>query len=177
MFYLQFSVCSHRACLVWARRVLPLWRDLTRLLFLFLSLGWWRWHIDKFVGTEEARLPCTSGNAQLHSPVRWTCMCSLTWQEVHLLSRTLDQSLISVSILQYDPFAEHRAPKIADREDEYKARRRQMIISPERLDPFADGKCHPFLSCLDASVSLLCSVSVFFVVLMTLPRKPVASSR
>uniref|UniRef100_A0A3Q2PJ94 Splicing factor 3B subunit 1 n=1 Tax=Fundulus heteroclitus TaxID=8078 RepID=A0A3Q2PJ94_FUNHE len=40
---------------------------------------------------------------------------------------------------QYDPFAEHRAPKIADREDEYKGRRRQMIISPERLDPFADG--------------------------------------
>ncbi|KAM4561269.1 splicing factor 3B subunit 1 isoform 3-T3 [Fundulus diaphanus] len=40
---------------------------------------------------------------------------------------------------QYDPFAEHRAPKIADREDEYKGRRRQMIISPERLDPFADA--------------------------------------
>uniref|UniRef100_A0A3B5R5J4 Splicing factor 3B subunit 1 n=1 Tax=Xiphophorus maculatus TaxID=8083 RepID=A0A3B5R5J4_XIPMA len=40
---------------------------------------------------------------------------------------------------QYDPFAEHRPQKIADREDEYKARRRQMIISPERLDPFADG--------------------------------------
>uniref|UniRef100_A0A8C9ZGK6 Splicing factor 3b subunit 1 n=1 Tax=Sander lucioperca TaxID=283035 RepID=A0A8C9ZGK6_SANLU len=40
---------------------------------------------------------------------------------------------------QYDPFAEHRPPKIAEREDEYKARRRQMIISPERLDPFADG--------------------------------------
>ncbi|KAG7259180.1 hypothetical protein CRUP_010204 [Coryphaenoides rupestris] len=40
---------------------------------------------------------------------------------------------------QYDPFAEHRPAKIADREDEYKGRRRQMIISPERLDPFADG--------------------------------------
>uniref|UniRef100_A0A8C5C5Z2 Splicing factor 3b subunit 1 n=1 Tax=Gadus morhua TaxID=8049 RepID=A0A8C5C5Z2_GADMO len=39
---------------------------------------------------------------------------------------------------QYDPFAEHRPAKIADREDEYKGRRRQMIISPERLDPFAD---------------------------------------
>lgn len=44
---------------------------------------------------------------------------------------------------QYDPFAEHRPAKIAEREDEYKARRRQMIISPERLDPFADGKFHP----------------------------------
>ncbi|XP_071374861.1 splicing factor 3B subunit 1 isoform X4 [Centroberyx affinis] len=40
---------------------------------------------------------------------------------------------------QYDPFAEHRPQKIAEREDEYKARRRQMIISPERLDPFADA--------------------------------------
>uniref|UniRef100_A0A8D3DG41 Splicing factor 3B subunit 1 n=1 Tax=Scophthalmus maximus TaxID=52904 RepID=A0A8D3DG41_SCOMX len=40
---------------------------------------------------------------------------------------------------QYDPFAEHRPQKIAEREDEYKSRRRQMIISPERLDPFADG--------------------------------------
>ncbi|KAM9802014.1 splicing factor 3B subunit 1 isoform 3-T5 [Syngnathus typhle] len=40
---------------------------------------------------------------------------------------------------QYDPFAEHRPQKIAEREDEYKARRMQMIISPERLDPFADA--------------------------------------
>ncbi|XP_028249691.1 splicing factor 3B subunit 1 isoform X3 [Parambassis ranga] len=39
----------------------------------------------------------------------------------------------------YDPFAEHRPQKIADREDEYKGRRRQMIISPERFDPFADA--------------------------------------
>ncbi|CAH1789138.1 unnamed protein product [Owenia fusiformis] len=39
----------------------------------------------------------------------------------------------------YDPFAEHRVPKIADREDEYRARRRNMIISPERHDPFAIG--------------------------------------
>ncbi|XP_067843889.1 splicing factor 3B subunit 1 isoform X3 [Heptranchias perlo] len=42
---------------------------------------------------------------------------------------------------QYDPFAEHRPQRIAEREDEYKARRRQMIISPERHDPFADGFC------------------------------------
>ncbi|XP_055493785.1 splicing factor 3B subunit 1 isoform X3 [Leucoraja erinacea] len=42
---------------------------------------------------------------------------------------------------QYDPFAEHRPQRIAEREDEYKTRRRQMIISPERHDPFADGFC------------------------------------
>uniref|UniRef100_W5M8F5 Splicing factor 3B subunit 1 n=1 Tax=Lepisosteus oculatus TaxID=7918 RepID=W5M8F5_LEPOC len=46
---------------------------------------------------------------------------------------------IPQSAEQYDPFAEHRPQKIAEREDEYKARRRQMIISPERLDPFADA--------------------------------------
>ncbi|XP_013413734.1 splicing factor 3B subunit 1 [Lingula anatina] len=39
----------------------------------------------------------------------------------------------------YDPFAEHRVPKITDRENEYQKRRRQMIISPERHDPFAEG--------------------------------------
>jgi len=33
--------------------------------------------------------------------------------------------------------AEHRAPRVGDRDDEYKARRRSLIISPERHDPFA----------------------------------------
>lgn len=47
------------------------------------------------------------------------------------------------AFFQYDPFAEHRPPKIADREDEYKKHRRTMIISPERLDPFADGNSFP----------------------------------
>ncbi|XP_066433372.1 splicing factor 3B subunit 1 isoform X3 [Eleutherodactylus coqui] len=50
---------------------------------------------------------------------------------------------IPQSTEQFDPFAEHRAPKIADREDEYKKYRRAMIISPERLDPFADGFYSP----------------------------------
>ena len=40
----------------------------------------------------------------------------------------------------FDPLADHRRAKISDREDEYRARRRQMIISPERYDPFADGQ-------------------------------------
>ncbi|GFN90690.1 splicing factor 3b subunit 1-like [Plakobranchus ocellatus] len=40
----------------------------------------------------------------------------------------------------FDPMGDHRKPKITDREDEYRAaRRRQMIISPERYDPFAQG--------------------------------------
>lgn len=40
----------------------------------------------------------------------------------------------------FDPLADRRRPTIADREDEYKQKRRRIIISPERADPFADGK-------------------------------------
>lgn len=69
--------------------------------------------------------------------------------------------------MQYDPFAEHRPQKIAEREDEYKARRRQMIISPERLDPFADGKFSYFLSSLHLSHSLPLFTVHFFVTPMT----------
>lgn len=39
----------------------------------------------------------------------------------------------------YDPFAESRRPTIAEKEDEYRQRRRHLVISPERADPFADG--------------------------------------
>ena len=38
-----------------------------------------------------------------------------------------------------DPLAERRVPTIADREDEYRAIRRSMVISPERHDPFLEG--------------------------------------
>lgn len=62
--------------------------------------------------------------------------------------------------LQYDPFAEHRPQKISDREDEYKKRRQKMIISPERHDPFADGKFHTiillFILSVHADQYLLC---------------------
>jgi splicing factor 3B subunit 1 len=43
----------------------------------------------------------------------------------------------------YDPFAEHKRPKIADREDEYRQRKRNQIISPARVDPFANGGATP----------------------------------
>ncbi|XP_057320468.1 splicing factor 3B subunit 1 isoform X1 [Microplitis mediator] len=46
---------------------------------------------------------------------------------------------IAQSEKEYDPFADRRRPTIADREDEYRQKRRRMIISPERVDPFADG--------------------------------------
>jgi len=36
-----------------------------------------------------------------------------------------------------DPFKDHRPKRIADREDEYHARRRNRMLSPERKDAFA----------------------------------------
>lgn len=39
----------------------------------------------------------------------------------------------------YDPFADRRRPTIAEKEDEYRQKRRRLVISPERADPFADG--------------------------------------
>lgn len=70
------------ACCTWARRVLPFWWDLTRLLLLLLSSGWWRRYINKLVGTKEARVPCTSGNTQCHSSVRWTSMYSFLVSQI-----------------------------------------------------------------------------------------------
>ncbi|XP_001602756.1 splicing factor 3B subunit 1 isoform X1 [Nasonia vitripennis] len=46
---------------------------------------------------------------------------------------------VAQSEKDYDPFADRRRPTIADREDEYRQKRRRMIISPERVDPFAEG--------------------------------------
>ncbi|XP_050076528.1 splicing factor 3B subunit 1-like [Anopheles maculipalpis] len=39
----------------------------------------------------------------------------------------------------YDPFAERRKPTVAEKEDEYRQKRRRLVISPERVDPFADA--------------------------------------
>lgn len=39
----------------------------------------------------------------------------------------------------FDPFADRRRPTIAEKEDEYRQKRRRLVISPERADPFADG--------------------------------------
>lgn len=40
----------------------------------------------------------------------------------------------------HDPMAQYKRPTIADREDNYRARRQMQVISPERNDPFADGR-------------------------------------
>lgn len=39
-----------------------------------------------------------------------------------------------------DPFEETRTRTIAEREDDYHARRRKLQISPERRDPFLEGR-------------------------------------
>ncbi|XP_054273013.1 smad nuclear-interacting protein 1 [Macrosteles quadrilineatus] len=38
-----------------------------------------------------------------------------------------------------DPFADKRRKTIAEKEDDYRKRHRKLVISPERVDPFADG--------------------------------------
>jgi len=58
------------------------------------------------------------------------------------MSFTAPQSLIAENEKEgemVDPMEAHRASRVSDREDEYKARRRARIISPERHDPFAAG--------------------------------------
>jgi splicing factor 3B subunit 1 len=40
----------------------------------------------------------------------------------------------------YDPFADRRRPTVGEKEDEYRQKRRKLVISPERIDPFADGE-------------------------------------
>ncbi|GLH04291.1 Splicing factor 3B subunit 1 [Gryllus bimaculatus] len=52
---------------------------------------------------------------------------------------------VAQSEKDYDPFADRRRPTIAEKEDEYRQKRRQMIISPERVDPFAEGGKTPDL--------------------------------
>ncbi|KAF6208816.1 hypothetical protein GE061_014557 [Apolygus lucorum] len=46
---------------------------------------------------------------------------------------------VAQSEKDYDPFADRRRPTVAEKEDEYRQKRRRMIISPERVDPFAEG--------------------------------------
>ena len=59
--------------------------------------------------------------------------------------------------------AEYRRPTIADRENEYQKKRRMMpgMISPERLDYFADGK-YEFHSLLLSVFQRKSHTSVFF---------------
>jgi len=40
-----------------------------------------------------------------------------------------------------DPMAQYKRPTIADRNNEYRAKRMAMMISPARQDPFAGGGC------------------------------------
>lgn len=87
--------------------------------------------------------------------VRWDIPFETSgWVKLHLWDREIGNTcFLSLCLQDYDPLAEHRIPKISDREDEYRARKRQMIISPERYDPFAEGQ---FLICsFIAHVTLL----------------------
>lgn len=41
----------------------------------------------------------------------------------------------------YDPFESRRPKTVGEKEDEYRQKRRKQVLSPARVDPFADGKC------------------------------------
>jgi hypothetical protein len=58
------------------------------------------------------------------------CVNVVSWNSVFLIFQAEKD---------YDPFAERRRPTVAEKEDEYRQKRRMMIISPERVDPFAEG--------------------------------------
>lgn len=40
----------------------------------------------------------------------------------------------------FDPFENRRVKTVGEKEDEYRQKRRNQILSPDRIDPFADGK-------------------------------------
>lgn len=48
--------------------------------------------------------------------------------------------LFSSHLKDFAPMEPNRVSRVADREDEYRSRHRKNLISPERIDPFADGK-------------------------------------
>lgn len=59
----------------------------------------------------------------------------------------------------FDPFADRRRPTVAEKEDEYRQKRRRLVISPDRADPFADGSYHP----QSASITIVCLVPTSYL--------------
>jgi splicing factor 3B subunit 1 len=55
-------------------------------------------------------------------------------------SKMLISSIYSQGEPDYDPFENRRVKTVGEKEDEYRQKRRNQILSPERIDPFADGK-------------------------------------
>lgn len=45
----------------------------------------------------------------------------------------------------YDPFESRRPKTVGEKEDEYRQKRRKQVLSPARVDPFADGKSRRLL--------------------------------
>lgn len=57
-------------------------------------------------------------------------------------SVVLTISFLLQSEPDYDPFESRRPKTVGEKEDEYRQKRRKQVLSPARVDPFADGKCH-----------------------------------
>ena len=54
----------------------------------------------------------------------------------------------------HDPMAQYKKPTIADREDEYRARRMAQVLSPDRVDPFMDGELIFFFALLNFNIKV-----------------------
>ena len=63
----------------------------------------------------------------------WYCTAYQPWPA--LTDRT---NLVQID-KDHDPMAQYKKPTIADKEDDYRARRRAQVLSPDRIDPFMDG--------------------------------------
>ncbi len=106
--------------------------------FLVLSYSY---YVSLFLQEDEtdfqSRRPFSTSSAPLND------IAKVEFIQLFLVFSISTIYLLCYSYLQsdtvYDPFAERRQKTIAEKEDEYRAIRRRMIISPERVDPFAEG--------------------------------------
>lgn len=65
---------------------------------------------------------------------------SMTWLTRFVpLAKIAETHLILLILQDFDPLAERRIPRIADRLDEYRSRQLNRVLSPARIDPFAEG--------------------------------------
>ena len=72
-----------------------------------------------------------------YAPVRRGIRKFVPCNYLHFFYSFSDIFHVFVCLKDFDPLADRRPSRVGDRDDEYKARRRQLIISPERHDPFA----------------------------------------
>lgn len=94
------------------------------------------------IGRNTRHMGYTAPAALLNDVVQVLLLGSLHLKMHRMMHGVNDSCFVPLlqSEKDYDPFADRRRPTIAEKEDEYRQKRRRLVISPERVDPFADGK-------------------------------------